>query len=77
MEVVCSNIEELFKLQTDENRIEELEGLSHAFGLLLQTSGIRMMVTASEAVPLIRQKVGISYMTLLYSTKYCCACNGL
>ena len=59
MRVVCSNIGELFKLQTDESRIEELEGLSHAFGLLLQTSGIRMMVTASEAVALIRQKVWI------------------
>jgi hypothetical protein len=57
MGVVCSNIGELFKLQTDESRIEELEGLSHSFGLLLQTSGIRMMLTASEVVPDIRRKV--------------------
>jgi hypothetical protein len=63
MGVVCSNIGELFKLQTDESRIEELEGLSHSFGLLLQTSGIRMMLTASEVVPDIRRKVCISYMT--------------
>ena len=34
-----------------------MEGLSHAFGLLLQTSGIKLLVTKSEAVSDVQEKV--------------------
>ena len=56
---VCRNIDELFKLQTEEHHIDVLEDMSHAFGLFLQTSGIKTHFTATEAVSDVKKKVCI------------------
>ena len=58
IERVCENIEQLFKVQPDdESRNFELEGLSYAFGLLLTHSGNNTRLTLSTEVPQIQQKV--------------------
>jgi hypothetical protein len=58
MEILRKNISELFKVQTNEGIMEDLEGLSHAYGLLLQSSGTVLRLTASDiAVPEVHKKV--------------------
>ena len=42
-----------------------MEGLSHAFGLLLQYSGIKMLVTRSEAVSDVMKKVSIAEVGII------------
>ena len=55
----------LFKVQTCENRMDEMEGLSHAFGLLLKNSGIKLLVTRSEAVSDVMKKVSIAEVGII------------
>ena len=57
MQKVCDNIDELFKVQKDDSRNSELEGLSHAFGLLLTHSGANTLLTRNTEVPQIMKKV--------------------
>ena len=59
MDILCKNIDELFKVQTDEHRFCDMEDLCHAFGLLLQTTGVKLMATKTEVLPDIVKQVGL------------------
>ncbi|CAI8027644.1 hypothetical protein GBAR_LOCUS15774 [Geodia barretti] len=56
-EIVCKNIDELFKVQTCETRTDDMEGLSYAFGQLLQYSGIKLELITTQAVSVVKKKV--------------------
>ena len=44
-------------MQTHEDSNDDMEGLSHAFGLLLQYSGIKLQLTTSVAVSDVKRTV--------------------
>jgi hypothetical protein len=56
-EIVWKNIDELFKVQTCETLTDDMEGLSYAFGQLLQYSGIKLELTTTQAVSVVKKKV--------------------
>ena len=48
MEIVCKNVGELFQVQTEDHRNDAMEDLSHAFWQLLQTTGMKLMLTKAQ-----------------------------
>ena len=57
--MVWKNIDELFKVQTCETRTDDMEGMSYAFGQLLQYSGIKLELNTTQAVTVVKKKVRI------------------
>ena len=61
MNILCTNIDELFKVQNEEHRFSAMEDLSHAFGLLLQTAGVKLMIAKNQTLPQITKQVRLIY----------------
>ena len=55
-------MDELYKVQKDKSKKAQLEELSHAFGLLLHSTGVKTQLTLNRAVPLICEKVSEVYV---------------
>ena len=57
MEIVCKNLGELFQVQTEDHRTDAMEDLSHVFWQLLQTTGIKTLVTKEQVVADLHKRV--------------------
>lgn len=60
MSILQCSMEELYKVQVDKS---QMDGLSHAYGLLLEFSDIE---TKTEAVPNICDKVDCSFTQCVF-----------
>ena len=61
MRLLNDNIEELYKVQQDKDRRAGMEDLSHAYGLLLHSTGVKTLIKQSVAVPRICEMVSIHH----------------
>ena len=57
MEIICKNLGELFQVQTEDHRNDAMEDLSHAFWQLLQTTGMKLLLTKEQVVSDLHKRV--------------------
>ena len=57
IELLCRYFDELYTVQPEDSQGDDMESLSNAFGLLLQSSGVKTRLRLSTVTPHICEKV--------------------
>ena len=69
-EILCQNIQKLYRVQPDESNRAEMESLSSAFGVMLHSTGVKSQLPSSPVLSRLREKVSASHsynLTILAS----------